>query len=202
MGLRPEGFRPERMAEAAKQKKKAPEQSREQEKVPEVLQRVIEVANKVHEATLQQSTPEAAAELKKRKEQARELINEVLSQVTDYTNAIAGLERTAARMAYATDLVKARRHTENADKRRTRAHNSLMSKIASATRYIQFNFGEISETALGDWEDDQEEKGEMLLEVNRVKFPQPLFSSHTNRYEVTDWAVRLNAAMTTHKIEV
>ena len=84
---------------------------------------------------------------------------------------------------------------ESADGNRRRTHNLLINDLQSTVSYIQYNFGKISEKALEKWEEEQEDKGEILLDIQRMTFPPKVVCpEHLNlndRRQIADWAVQL-----------
>lgn len=132
--------------------------------------------------------------LEKRKKFAFGKISSLLEDVNQYVISISAL-----------DTVKQQREDinqddyliqlERADKYRKQRHDSLIQSLQSTIKYIQYNFGKISEKAQEKWEEEQEDKGLPILDVRRMEFPPKVVCPESidlsNRKHITAWAVQL-----------
>lgn len=91
------------------------------------------------------------------------------------------------------------RAVEQADRARRHCHNSLISNLHSTIRYISYTFGKIGEEAQEKWEEQQEEAGKTLLQVERQDFSGQILCPDNvdlhDRDRIKEWVIRLHGQL-------
>jgi len=132
--------------------------------------------------------------LEKRKKFAVDKISSLLEDINQYVISINALD-TIKQQREDINQEDYSAQLERADEYRKQRHNSLIQNLQSTIKYIQYNFGKISEKALEKWEEEQEEKGFPILDVRRIGFPPKVVCPESidlnNRKHITAWAVQL-----------
>jgi hypothetical protein len=133
-------------------------------------------------------------DLEKRKTVALNKIKNLFEDINQYITSINALD-TLNQQSDEMDQKDYSSQKEAADKYREQMHNTLIRNLHSTIKYIQYNFGKISEKALEKWEEEQEEKGLPILDVRRAEFPPKVVCPESidlnNRKHIMAWAVQL-----------
>jgi hypothetical protein len=129
--------------------------------------------------------------LDKTKEATLNKILEVFKDIKEYMLAVRTLDEAKKRR----DTTGEEWRVDNAEKVRTKKHNALMSDFQSTIRLISFNFAQLSEKAIENWEEEREEKGLPVLKAKRMKFPPkilcPEYIDIRDRKQISQWAIKV-----------
>jgi thiol-disulfide isomerase/thioredoxin len=145
--------------------------------------------------------------LKKRKEEARKMILEVLHSIENYILAIKKLEYIKED-GDKYDQKIFLQLKKDADAFRTTNHNALISKLKATIRYVTHTFGDINESAIEKWEENLEKLGQKILMVDRKKSKissKAICPDNINlddRNQIAEWAVKLYHSLSQIKKEL
>lgn len=139
-------------------------------------------------------------ELEKRKIESRELIEDFLCSAREYFNVVIQMVNfTRSSSRFAMDEWKYRDQMMEIGQRRRACHNALADSLAIALRFIRLNFGELSDEALEQFEQEARKRKRMVLDVIRKPFPKKIFCPEQvdveNRNSIADWAEKLAEEM-------
>ncbi len=135
------------------------------------------------------------------KQQAIKLIDGVLTKVRRYAEKIISLERHYKLLRFKEqDPIVLAEKIKRADQSRTLSHDALISSIHAATRFLNTQFGAMTESRREEWEDEMEENDKTVLRVERVKFSENIIVPSSvnlhDRKQITEWAIRLYKSLT------
>lgn len=132
--------------------------------------------------------------LTKKKNQFKELMENVLKKASDYLETIRKMHSLKVRKdemessSYQDEL-------ESAERRRTSAHNALIADINIVNRFLEMNFGKIDEEIVEEWEEKEEEAGRKVLYAKRIDLPKKGICVDridlNDRKSIADWAIQL-----------
>lgn len=168
--------------------------------VAESVERIKEILTCIDSVTLEPEyvhDPEQVKLLQLKKQQAKELIQDLLQRdVVEYVSCVR--EYNKARV----DVQQQSMDIDtfiSYDNRRTIKHNALIDRIRIVSRFIRNNFGELTDEELDDYEEQLESRGETYLHVQRIVLPRnvicPDYINLTIREEITDWALDIHRSL-------
>ncbi|HRY36554.1 MAG TPA: hypothetical protein P5230_01570, partial [Candidatus Magasanikbacteria bacterium] len=161
---------------------------------------LVSVKKMIMDAELKSGDEQELAEFEKRKEEVNRLLAEIIKKTSDYKKTIMYLKKQheAVGMTKSNskdDIKEYQEEHERLGKSRTASHNVLLDAIKKTIRYINFNFGDINRNLLDKWEEEQEERGNMVLDVKRIKFPKNIICPDDvnldDRKSLGAWAIKL-----------
>jgi len=175
------------------------EEDAEIEKSPETehLKRIREI---ILNAELNSGTEEEYAEFNKRKEEVDRLLSEIIKKTGDYKRTVIYLDKehrltNANKSNTKEDVAEYQEKNKRLEKSRTLSHDVLLDAIKMTIRYINYNFGDIDSSLIDKWEEEQEERGNIILDVKRIKFPKNIICPDDvdldNRKSLGAWAIKL-----------
>lgn len=142
--------------------------------------------------------------LLKKISQAKKLIEDTGSLVIRYVQSIENWQ--------AVKNEEDKQHKEkylqeftDTDIARKNSHDALISQLSATIRFLNFNFSQdVSEGTLEEWQDNQLEKGQEVLQAKRMHFKHknvilPDIINLKNRKHITAWAELISQSFT--KIE-
>jgi len=151
--------------------------------------------------------PEQKKLLRERKNLAKEKIREVLNDISEYLAATKDLacKRKKYEKEEFGDRDNLKFEMENADGLRKTKHDRLVSDLTSAIRFIAHTFGNIDPEAIEKWNEKREERGQIIIEVERVNLPRNVICPDglnlRDRKQVGNWALKLAQQLTEIKKE-
>lgn len=156
----------------------------------------------IREAQLEaayQNDEEQIKLLEDTKEKALKKIEQLLADVNRYMRSIASMDETK-RDREAAQYVEA---LTRADENRKIAHDNVVASIQSTVRYISRAFAEINEEVIEEYEEEREERGLPILEIQRKPYPGnilvPKKVNLRDRYSIGDWAFKIYEHLTVIK---
>ncbi len=161
---------------------------------------LVDVKNMIMNAELNSGDQKEIAEFQKRKEEVSRLLAEIIKKTSDYKKTILYLMEKHKAVGLTSgkskeDIQEYQEEHERLEKSRTSSHNVLLDAIKKAIRYINYNFGDINHKILDKWEEEQEERGNMILDVKRIKFPKNVICPDgvnlDDRKSLAAWAIKL-----------
>jgi len=136
----------------------------------------------------------------KRKEIAKKMLKDLFDAIINYYNYVQS-NVIAQRQAVSAEIDKdiAMNLLIQSEEDRKIKHDSLISNLQSAIRFIVHTFGKVSESALEKWEETLEKRGEPLLYVERQDFLKNVICPDDinirDRYNIAEWAWRVFEAL-------
>lgn len=140
-------------------------------------------------------------ELSRRKKDAQELIDDVLTHTRNYSERVLQMVNfTDSPNRYRMEDWEYKEKMTEFDQRRRASHNALIDSIAIANRYIRLNFGRLSDEETERFEDDLRKRKKLVLVVKRVILPNKIIFPESmnmdDRNQVADWAEMLAKELT------
>jgi hypothetical protein len=137
--------------------------------------------------------------LAKKKNQFKELLENVFKKADDYLETI----RRMHNLKVGKDEMESSSYQdelENIERRRTSAHNALIADINIVNRFLEMNFGKIDEEMIEDWEEKEEASGRKVLYAKRIDLPKKGICVDrvdlNDRKSIADWAIQLMESLT------
>ena len=161
---------------------------------------LVNIKNMIMNAELNSGDEKEIAEFQKRKKEVSRLLAEIIKKTSDYKKTILYLMEKHKAVGLTSskskeDIQEYQEEHERLEKSRTSSHNVLLDAIKKAIRYINYNFGDINHKILDKWEEEQEERGNIILDVKRIKFPKnvicPDIVNLDDRKSLAAWAIKL-----------
>jgi hypothetical protein len=184
------------------EKEKITENLGNNSKVEKHIENLISRINSLEVNSLYKNDEEQIKLLKQRKLQSKNLIGDVLKKAEEYLETI----RRMYNISIKKDEMEGydyRKELENADMVRRNSHDALIADINIANRFISKNFGKISEEAIEEWEETEENAGRKVLHAKRIELPPNVICvdnvNLNDRKSITDWAIQISQSLSEMK---
>lgn len=159
------------------------------------LKKIRDLIDKIE---LNSGAKEDELELEKRKNEVDNLISEVIKKAGEYKKTVLQLSKEHENLKKGTDkesIKDYQKENERLEKRRTASHNVLIDAVKKAVGYINYNFSDMRTDILDDWEEEQEKRGKIILDIKRIKFPKNVICPDNveldDRISIREWAFKL-----------
>jgi len=175
-----------------------------QEKEKPLLSLVKEILRQIDSIQLFKANKKEQKILEQQKQEAKDNIKRLLKSALEYVKSIDRVQQTQINRDKM-DLNAYQQSLLEADKRRRLAHNALFDQAARTALYINLHFGRLSPARLEKFEEDEENAGRPVLNIDRQKFPPNLlWPEKVNlniRESVGDWALLISRELADMAIE-
>ena len=146
--------------------------------------------------------------LKEKKAQAKALMLDVLNYVSEYLDTIKKMEEIKINSNYITanNIEDYKKGLETADQSRSLKHNALIDSINIVNRFISYNFGDLDQEEIEDWQERERAAKRPVLYANRVKLNSNIICPDNinleNREHITDWATQISESLVELKKQI
>lgn len=167
-----------------------------QEAVYNIIKEAINQINDIKLEDFVKDDPEQIKLLMEKKDLAKRMIEETNFKIIEYVDAI----KTRIDKQDYTDGNKDLTEIKMLDQAQSIKHNALIDTIKKTIRFISHTFGDISEEAIEEWNENLESRGTKILFPKRVKFNEKIICPENinlnDRHQIADWAIHLYSALT------